>query len=188
MKRMYRKTAGWLLAGITVLMVTTACDELMDDLSEVQIKVPMQRQVFSLDSTLNFQKIAPVILYQYHVNINIDSLLNEQGVNMVSHAAISEVTLGMVEEGEWLLSYVKSAKVTVSDFEDFSDEVEVACTTSNIKPEANTVQLATHNLNIAQKMMQDGIFIRIYGVPSMPFKGNKKMFVKGMITLDLDSL
>jgi hypothetical protein len=83
---------------------------------------------------------------------------------------------------------VKSAKVTVSDFEDFSDEVEVACTTSNIKPEANTVQLATHNLNIAQKMMQDGIFIRIYGVPSMPFKGNKKMFVKGMITLDLDSL
>jgi len=163
-----------------------SCDELTEDISTVKVKVPIERQTFTVDSALFAQKTNEVILAQFAVDINLDSIIEANGVDFLDQGTFSELVIGVLDPEDVDLSFLEAAKVTVSSTESFEEEYIVA-TVTDIDEEQNSANLIINDLSVTDQLRQHVFYIRVYGQPGEPLPVNVvTMYVDGVVCLTID--
>lgn len=176
-----------LFSAITLLISLSSCEEFLESTDEVKINMPINKQDFSVDSSLLGLKNEEILLHEMRVRMDIDSLLKAEGLEYLSKARVNEMILGVDEPAFEKLYFLNKAKVTISDEESFKNEILVAYA-DNVDTEENSIHLQVVNMDVAREIRVDGFYLRIYATPSAPiYKSGIEMFIKGKVSLEMDN-
>ncbi|MCF8231099.1 MAG: hypothetical protein K9J27_02840 [Bacteroidales bacterium] len=165
-----------------------SCEELAENVDEAKVKIPIKKRVFGLDSLENGGRANEVVLYQCFVDIDVDSVLDAQGLNYIARARANEMVLGIDKPADAELFFLNDAKVTISGDEDFGDEIEIA-QTHNINGSDSKVNLEVLDKDVTQEFTNRGVFLRVYATPSMnTFSTDSeiRMFMEGKVSFYMD--
>ncbi|MEA3504759.1 MAG: hypothetical protein U9R32_06115, partial [Bacteroidota bacterium] len=165
-----------------------SCEELAGDISEVKVKMPLERITFDVDSAVMAQKSDEIVFAQYTMDINSDSIMNSHGVDYLNQAAFTELVLGIVQPQDMDMSFLEAAKITVSSTDSFEEEF-IAASVATIDPSKNSVELVITDFSVTEQIRQGVFYVRIYGKPNqtLPVR-TVTLFVEGKLQLVLDSL
>jgi len=176
------------LLPMWALLTLGSCEELLENTEEVRINIPIDKKSFSVDSSELETKNSEILLHERHVNVNVDSVMEAEGLDYLVNARLKELILGMEEltsEGRFFL---KTARITVSPAESFSKEIKVAYKKDINTYEEKTVKLTVENINISNVIRSHGFYLRIYGTPvKLGQSEGVKMFLKGKVALQMDN-
>ncbi len=156
-----RKTIGNLVIFALALTALTSCEELSQDVSQVTVKVPMDRIVFSPLNTRDVKGVDQVGYYQKEINFDADSLLEANGMKFLETAELKNLFLGVLEPADQSLAFLSSARVSISRFEDFHHELVVAETESYNVSE-NEIKFMIHEVDVRSYLKSDVFYVRVY--------------------------
>ena len=173
---------------VVIVFLVSSCEELAEDVNEAKINIPIKKRVFTLDSLEKGYKYNEVILHQSFVDIDVDSVLEAQGLNHISRAQANEMILGIDKPTDENLYFLNKVKITISENERFKDEIKVA-QAQNISSQDHSLKLEVMNTDITHVFTSRGFFLRIYATPAMnTFNSGMgvEMFVKGQVSMEMD--
>lgn len=139
----------------------TSCEEMAQDVSGVTVKVPIDRIVFNPQNNRVSSDFSEENYYQKEIDFDVDSLLDANGVNYLQKAELANLFLGVVRPENLSLSFLSSARVSVSKFEDFRQETIVA-ESENFNVSENEVEFMIHDVDVRSYLKSDVFYIRIY--------------------------
>lgn len=180
------------IAGILLFLVAvfslSSCEDYLESTDEVKIQIPIKKRAFSVDSSVLRLKNEELLLNQLRVNIDIDSLLEAEGLEYLSTAKVSKLIIGIDEPAIENLFFLDQAKVTISDDRSFKEEIVVAESDKIIRDQ-QAINMEVMNLDIAREIRTDGFYLRIYGTPVTHLykKSGVTMFIEGTMTLKMDN-
>ena len=182
-----RLSMAAIFMAVGILVSLSSCEDYLESTDEVKIHIPIKKQAFSVDSSVLRLKNDELLLNQMRVTIDIDSLLEAEGLEYLSAAKVNELVLGVDEPAVENLFFLDQARVTISDDKNFNEEIVVA-ESDKISPNQKSINLKVMNLDIARELRTDGFYLRIYGTPAAPlYKSGITMFVEGKMTLKMDN-
>lgn len=182
------KITAWFLPLLMVVFSLSSCEKLGDDVNETKVKIPIKKSVFNLDSLANGERDNELLLHQWLVDIDVDSVLEAQGLDHISSARANEMVLGIYKPASEDLYFLSDAKITISGDEDFEDEIKIA-QIHNINGQDHAVRLEIIGTDVTQEFTNRGFFLRIYATPAintLDFVDEVKMFVEGQVSLEMD--
>lgn len=180
--------AIFLLPMWALLMTLGSCEELLENTEEVRINIPIDNKPFSVDSSELETKNTEVLLHERHVKLNVDSVMEAEGLDYLVNARLKELILGMEELSSEGRFFLETARITISPVENFSKEINVAYKKDINTYEKKTVKLTVKNINISNVIRRHGFYLRIYGTPIKPGQSEGiKMFLKGKVSLQMDN-
>lgn len=136
----------------------TSCEELSQDVSQVMVKVPMERIVFSPNNTRGVDQES---YYQKEINFDTDSLLEANRMRFFETAELKNLFLGVLQPADQSLAFLSSAKLSISRFEDFHHEVVLAETESYNVSE-NEIEFIIHDVDVRNYLKSDVFYVRVY--------------------------
>lgn len=160
MRRISRKLLTFCAVAMLVSMVSS-CEKLSQDISEVTIKIPMERMVFSPKEQKEGSIINQEGWYQKQVSYDVDSLLEANGSSFLEEARVINLNLGILQPSNQRLSFLRSAKVSVALHEDFADEIVVAEAEKIIAAD-NEISFQINAVDWRRYLRSDNFFIRVY--------------------------
>lgn len=177
-----------LLLPMLALLTLGSCEELLENTEEVRINIPIKKKNFSVDSSGPGTKNSEVLLHERLVNVDVDSVMEAEGLDYLVKARVKEVILGMEDLSSQGRFFLETARITVSPVESFSKEIQVAYKNNINTYEENNLKLTVENNNIANVIRKHGFYLRIYGTPIKPLQNTGvRMFLKGKVALQMDN-
>lgn len=173
---------------VVIAFLVSSCEELAENVDEAKINIPIKKRVFTLDSLDDSKKNNEVLLHQCLVDIDVDSVLEAQGLDHISRAQANEMVLGIDKPSDEELYFLNKVKITISENDSFKDEIKVA-EAQNINSQDHSLKLEIMDTDITHVFTSRGFFLRIYATPAMnTFNSGRgvEMFVKGQVSMKMD--
>ena len=177
-----KNIATFILLGISLINLSS-CEKVKDlAASDVTLNLPQQHFTFSGSSMKSGDE---VVLYSNFVEVNLDSILNAEGISSGSLTATTFTTLSITMEQpvDSTFHWMSSMRAVVSDNENFSPEHEVGNAVNN-DPLSKTLTVTLNNTNITQYLTQPSFWLRLYCTPTGPMPSYSiGMFMDGSVKL-----
>lgn len=185
---MKTRVAISLLILLAIPMVYfTSCNK-VKELATVTVSMKLPRQHFTLQGS--GLKTSDIVLYSGSVKINLDSILNANGLSagVIQTTSFSYLAVTIEQPPDSTFHWLQSMRATFSNNQNYNPEYEVGSVTNN-DPNARTVVITTNNVNIRPYLTNPGFYIRIYGVLNGPIPAvTYGMFLDGTIQLTIEPI
>lgn len=181
---MKRITLLTLFAGFFVMaFVATSCDKVKELASfKVSINSPEHRFVLDSANFLTKASMEETLLTSQHITVNIDSVLNANGVSSatITNGTLTNVVMAIVAPEGTNFDWLSSARVTAStSLENLANGTEVAHT-GTIEAGSTSITFILDNAAITQYINNNNFYIGLYGTLAGPLPASQ-------ITLSLNS-
>ncbi len=167
---------GLFLSIISLGIVS--CDKVAD-LVAFDIEKSMPDQHFDVDSSTTAAKGAEIKLYESYFDINLDSILDANGIDKgkISNATFKQISIAIENPTpEMELGFVNSISIKLYDNKDYNDGKTIA-TASGIKTGDQSVIFNVNNESLDPYFENSKFYYRIYGVLEYPISVNKMPLV-----------
>lgn len=185
MKRNLFKLLG-LLAIVCSVCCTMSCNDLVQDIEQVVVKMPIEKIVFSPDENV-VKGITEQSYYQEEINFDLDSLLDINHSNILHNARIDDLIIGINYPIGQDLTFLNSVYVTLALNEDFVDEVIVA-EVRTIGSSACSLEMMIYDNSLVSYLSEERFYIRIYCDTKdyQELEENTTLFLEGDLVMILE--
>jgi len=176
-----------LLVVLVPILYFTSCSRLKN-LAAFDVSYTLPRTTFTYTPTS--YKDGEQLLFSDHIEANLDSILNANGVSsgIVGNTTFTRCSITIIEPSDMTFGWLQSARGEISQNADFSPAQEVGYVTNN-DPDAKTVVLTLNNTNIRPYLGNKYFYFRIFGVLNGPVPGNwAKMYIDGQLLMHIEPL
>jgi hypothetical protein len=160
----------FVVALLPVLIVTQSCEAIKDEISEIasfDAKVDLPTETVVIDSASYKSSDAILqwnIIKEYTVDVDLQKILDDNDVDNAefSNGKMDSYRATLVSPtGIDFTSFTNQMKVTAATDPNFSDEIEVAITTT-INPGTQTVEFDVYDLDITSYIKAPVFYLRIW--------------------------
>ena len=164
------------------LVYLTSCNK-VKELTSVNVTMKMPRQHFTYSETK--LKTGEVILYSGMVTVNLDSILNANGLpsGIIQTTTFTSLSVTINVPADSTFHWLSSMRAVISANQNFDPQNGIGNVT-NTDPNAKTVFVTLNNLNIRPYLSQPSFYIRLYAVLNGPLPAvTVGMFLDGTVQL-----
>ena len=170
------------------LIYLSSCSK-VKELTAVDVSMKISRQHFTYTAT-NLKSGSEVILCSEHVTVNLDSILNANGIptGIIQTTTFTYLAVTIEQPPDSTFHWLSSMRATVADNSNFNPENQVGSVTNN-DPNAKTVVVTLNNLNIRPYLSNPGFYVRVYAMLNGPLPAvTVGMFIDGTVQLHIEPL
>lgn len=169
------------------LLINSSCKEIKDA-AAVTVSYDLPKINFTYYRATD--KATEVLLYSGMVQINLDSLLNANGLSsgVVGSTYLTQFTLTIDDPDNATFSWLESSRVQFAQDAGFQTAVEVA-TAVNSNPNAKVLTLTTNNVNIRPYLGNTAFYMRVFATMNGPLPWEwVGMYINSQLKFTLEPL